>query len=166
MIARRKFLTGLAAGIAAPLIVPHSSLMAMPRAPIYIPRPGDVYFELEQWRNAFANAMDAFNGVLSGERTTTYVRAEVRELSSNHHMARCEIPDGIVAQQVKLYGASGDRHVLFKHRHVQGGDTLNVSVMTELPPPYDNQGYLCGAVGVVKRGGERSSLDPIVGKWS
>lgn len=36
---RRVFLTGLAAGIFAPLIVPRSSLMAMPRAPLIMPPP-------------------------------------------------------------------------------------------------------------------------------
>lgn len=36
---RRSFITGLAAGIFAPLIVPRSSLMAMPRAPLIMPSP-------------------------------------------------------------------------------------------------------------------------------
>jgi len=38
LTSRRFFLTGLAAGIAAPMILPRMSLMAMPRAPLIVPK--------------------------------------------------------------------------------------------------------------------------------
>lgn len=73
-ISRRFFLTGLAAGIAAPLIVPRSSLMAMPRAPsgLILPKPGLITVEDiktfggAMWNGKyFPTVQDAMEAVMS-----------------------------------------------------------------------------------------------------
>ena len=62
---RRFFLTGLAAGIAAPMILPRSSLMAMPRAPLIVPKPFLTFVGAKWNGRYYPTAQDALDAAMS-----------------------------------------------------------------------------------------------------